>query len=69
MVESKQRLNQLIIKASKDNALRNFSLVEKERDGSLDRLFEKYQNQRQQRQSQIFDEHERLQRKIKQEVA
>jgi hypothetical protein len=41
-VESKQRLNQLIIKASKEHALRNFSLVEQERHGSLERLFERH---------------------------
>ena len=43
LVENKQRLNQLIINASKDNAIRNFSLVERERNGSLERLFEKHQ--------------------------
>ena len=41
LVESKQRLNQLILKASKEHQLKNFSTVEQERNGSLERLFER----------------------------
>jgi uncharacterized protein with PhoU and TrkA domain len=42
LVQSKQKLNQLILKASKDHTIRNFSTVEQERNGSLERLFEKH---------------------------
>lgn len=42
LVQSKQKLNQMIIKASKEHTIKNFSTVENERQDHLQQIYEVY---------------------------
>jgi len=68
LVKTKERRNQMILKAHNDRTIRNFSTVEHERNGSLEQLFKRNEQLNLRRQAEILDERKRLVEKIKKDV-
>jgi hypothetical protein len=68
MISSKEKRNQLILQAQRDRTIRNLSMVEQERNSSLEQMARQQEAVSLKRQSQIQEERNRLLSKIKKEI-
>jgi len=68
LICSKEKRNQLILQAQRDRTIRNLSVVEQERNSSLEQMARQQEAVSLKRQSQIQEERTRLLSKIKKEI-